>query len=249
MRERPLVLTVDDDRTFLGSLAILLERLHCEVLPVANGDDAMELARVMRPRAIVLSLQLAAPDGLTFLRNLRDSRELVDTPVVMVTAHREKHQVWEAMRLGCIEVLDKPIELTALHQALQRCNLYPDARRRYLRAPYRRPVEVIIDGVAQLVNAVTLSERGIMVRMPQPLPKGTEVEVRLSLPGEQVVQAGGEVIYVRMHQGVSAAEAEVAIRFDRLNSKGVEALQMMVRQLLVGDLDASREAASIVKPE
>jgi CheY-like chemotaxis protein len=249
MRERPLILTVGDNRSFLGKLAVLLERLHCDVLPANSARETFDLARVAHPRAIILNMQLTGLDGLEFLRNLRADEELADIPVVMITDVREKRQVWEAMSLGCIEVLDKPLDLDKLHQALQRCNLYPVARRRYLRAPYARPVEVLVDGTVQVVNALTLSERGIMVRMPQPLPRGTAVEVRLFLPDAQVLQAGGNVIYVHDHQGSPGESANVAIRFDRLTINSAESLQTMVRQLLVGDLVAGQGEEPIVKPD
>jgi len=248
MSERPLILTVDDNQAFLGKLAVLLERLQCEVLPVTSARDTIELARVARPRAIIISMQLAGKDSLAFLRTLRAEEELADLPVVMITTVREQRQIWEAMSLGCIEVLDLPLELDRLHQALQRCNLYPEARRRHLRAPFARPVEILVDGTVLAANAITLSERGIMVRMPQPLALGSSVEVRFSLPDARVVQVGGEVIYVRDNQGAQAASAGVAIKFPRLTIKSAETLKMLVKQLLVGDLVAGHGEKPIVRP-
>jgi CheY-like chemotaxis protein len=249
MRERPLVLTVDDNQGFLGKLAVLLERLHCDVLPVTSARDTIELARVARPRVIILNLQLACIDSLVFLRKLRADGDLADIPVVMFTDVREKCRVWEAMSLGCIEVLDKPLELDKLHQALQRCNLYPHAQRRYLRAPYARTVELLVDGAGQVVNALTLSERGIMVRMPQPLPKDTTVDVRITLPDSQTMQVGGKVIYVHDHSATPVMSANVAIKFDRLTLDNVENLQILVKQLLIGDLTAGLGEEPVIKPD
>jgi len=248
MRERPLVMIVDDNQAFLGKLAVLLERLHCDVLPVTSVSDALELARVARPRVIITSMQLTGMDSLDFLRALRADAELANLPVVMITSVREQRQIWEAMSLGCIEVLDLPLELERLHQALQRSNLYPDVRRRHLRAPYVRPVEILVDGTVRVVKAVTLSERGIMVRMPQPLPPGSSVEVRLSLPDDQVVQVGGEVIYVRNNQGTQTGLAAVAIKFTRLTIKSAENLKILVKQLLVGDLVVGQSEEPIIRP-
>lgn len=249
MRDRPIVLTVDDNQAFLGTLAVLLERLHFEVLPVTGSRDAIDLARVARPQVITLNMQMPDMDSLAFLRALRADEELADMPVIMITGIREKQRVWEAMSLGCIEVLDMPLELNRLHQALQRCNLYPEGRRRYLRAPYTKRVELVVRGEVMQLNAVTLSERGIMVRMPNPLPKGTPVDIRLTMPDDQVLTFGGEVIYVRGGKGGTVTPPPgVAIKFDRVTIKDSEKLQALVKQLLIGDL-VTNQADTVIKSD
>lgn len=249
MNERPIVLTVDDNLNFLGTLAVLLERLNFDVLPVTSSRDAIDLARVARPQVVTLSMQMPDMDCLAFMRTLRGDKDLADTPVIMITSEREKQQVWEAMSLGCIEVLDKPIELNRMHQALQRCNLYPEGRRRYLRAPYARRVELVVRGVPQACNAVTLSERGIMVRMAQPLLKGQSVEVRLFPAEGEPLEIGGEVIYVRdLRGGAISPMSGVTIRFDRVTIKAAERLHTLVRELLIGDIVAS-QVEPVIKPD
>jgi CheY-like chemotaxis protein len=249
MRERPTVLIIDNNQSFLGTLAVLLERMDLEALPVTSCRDALDLARVARPQVITLNLQMPDMDSLEFMRQLRADHELADTPVIMITAVREKQQVWEAMSLGCIEVLDKPIELKRLHQALQRCNLYPTGRRRYLRAPYAKRVELIVRGEVLQLNAVTLSERGIMVRMPNPLAKGTAVEIRLMLPADETLTLGGEVIYARGSNAETVVPPPgVTIKFDRVTIKDTERLHAMIKDLLVGDIIANQSEA-VIKPD
>ena len=248
MRERPIVLTVDDNQTFLGILAVLLERLDFDVLPVTSSRDVLDLARVARPQVITLNMQMPDKDSLELMRELRADPELADLPVIMITAERDKQRVWEAMSLGCIEVLDKPLELNRLHLALQRCNLYPEGRRRYLRAPYTKKITLWLRGTGQELTAMTLSERGIMVRMPQPLPRGTVVEIKLTLPGEQVLRVGGEVIYVMAGKSTAAGTCWVAIKFDRVTLKDSERLSALVRQLLIGDILVT-QSESVIKSD
>lgn len=249
MRDRPIVLTIDDNQSALGTLAVLLERLHLDVLPVTGPRDAVDLARVARPQVIILNMQMAGMDCLAFMRTLRADEELADIPVIMITAAREKQKVWEAMSLGCIEVLDLPLELNRVHQALQRCNLYPERRRRYLRAPFAKKVDVEVRGETFSLNAVTLSERGIMVRMETPLARGTPVEVRLAIPGAETLSLGGEVIYVRGGTGKGLAlAAGVAIKFTRVTLKDTEKLHAFVKELLIGDIVAN-QTETIIRPD
>jgi len=234
--ERPTVLTIDDNQNFLGTIAVLLERLQFEVLPVTSSRDAIELARVVQPQVITLSMQMPDMDSLEFMRTLRADSDLAGLPVIMITAQREKQQVWEAMSLGCIEVLDKPLEVTRLHQALQRCNLYKEGRRRYLRTSFTKPVELTCRGEQFQLTSVTLSERGIMVRMPNPLPRGSEVTVRFPLSQGEELSFAGQVIYVRGTSSPVGPPPGVAIKFDRLTIKDTEQLHTLVKQLLIGDI-------------
>jgi CheY-like chemotaxis protein len=248
MSERPLVLTIDDNQTFLGILAVLLERLYFDVLPVTSARDALDLARVARPQVITLSMQMPDTDSLALIRELRADPELADLPVIMITGERDKQRVWEAMSLGCLEVLDKPLELNSLHRALQRCNLYPEGRRRYLRAPFPRPVEIIHQGVSRQLTGITLSERGILVRMPEPLPRGIEVEIKLHLPGEVLLPLVGQIIYGKGGQaGPMGLPPGVAIKFERLTIKDTERLHALVTDLLIGDIVAT-QCEPVIKP-
>jgi CheY-like chemotaxis protein len=249
MSERPIVLTIDDNQTFLGILAVLLERLYFDVLPVTSSRDALDLARVARPQVITLNLQMPDMDSLELMRELRADPELADLPVIMITAERDKRRVWEAMSLGCLEVLDKPLDLNRLHQALQRCNLYPEGRRRYLRAPFARPVEIVHQGVSRQLAGITLSERGLLVRMPDPLPKGIEVEIKLPLPDGTPLPLVGQIIYAKGGQVSPAGTPPgVAIKFERLTIKDTERLHALVRDLLIGDI-VSTQCEPAIKPD
>lgn len=246
--ERPTVLTIDDNQNFLGTLAVILERLQFDVLPITNARDALDLARVIQPQVITLNMQIPDMNSLEFMRALRADADLADMPVIMITGQREKQQVWEAMSLGCIEVLDKPLEVTRLHQALQRCNLYKEGRRRYLRAPFTRQVELVCRGEALSLTSVTLSERGIMVRMPDPLPRGSEVTVRFPASQGGEMTCTGQVIYVRGKSAQIGPPPGVAIKFDRLTIKDTEQLHALVKQLLIGDI-LEKQGESVIKAD
>jgi len=246
--DRPTILTIDANQNFLGTLAVLLERLQFEVLPVTNTRDALELARVVQPQVITLDMQMPDMDSLEFMRALRADADLAEMPVIMITGQREKQQVWEAMSLGCIEVLDKPLEVTRLHQALQRCNLYKEGRRRYLRTYFTREVELTCRGESTQLTSVTLSERGIMVRMPNPLPRGAEVTVRFPLPQGGEMSCAGQVIYVRGKSTQIGPPPGVAIKFERLTIKDTETLHALVKQLLVGDI-LEKQDGTILRPD
>ena len=146
METRPIAVVVDDSKPFLMYLSILLNRMNLEVLPVSNTAEAIELSRVTRPSLITMDMMMPDMDGLEALHVIRGDSELADLPVIMISSYQNKNEQWEALSLGCVDVLDKPVDLRRLHKAIQRCDLYSGGRRRYLRAPFAETSRVAPSG-------------------------------------------------------------------------------------------------------
>lgn len=237
MERRPIAVLVDDSKPFLMYLSILLTRMNLEVLPVSNARDALEISRVTRPHLITMDMMMPDMDGLEALRAIRDDEELADLPVIMISSYQDKHRQWEALSLGCIDVLDKPVDLRRLHKAIQRCDLYAGGRRRYLRAPFEATVALYHQGRRHDVPSLTLSERGIFLRMHEMMPKGAHVDVDLPLPSGELLRVGGSVIYSKQQNGGDAVISPgMAIKFDRMTQKNGQVLSGLVADLLIGDL-------------
>lgn len=67
----PLVLICDDVDDIRQLFAVVLTAAGAQVLLAADGTEALALARTRRPDAIVLDLDLPAPDGLEVVSRLR----------------------------------------------------------------------------------------------------------------------------------------------------------------------------------
>ncbi len=237
MEVRPIAIIVDDSKPFLMYLSILLDRMNLEVLPVNNATEAIELCRITRPSLMTMDMMMPDMDGLDALHAIRNDQELADLPVIMISSYQDKHKQWEALSLGCIDVLDKPVDLRRLHKAIQRCDLYTGGRRRYLRAPFAETVGLHHQGKLHAVSSVTLSERGIFLSMREQLPKDAHVEIDLPLPSGETKQFGGSVIYGKAQNGDGSEISQgMAIKFDRLTKEELEVLSELVSDLLIGDI-------------
>jgi two-component system chemotaxis response regulator CheB len=105
---RPLrVLVVDDSAVNRRTLAELLGQMAgVNVVGVAqDGDEALRCAATLAPDMITLDLEMPRMDGFTFLRLLMASRP---TPVVVVSSHSAKENVFRALELGAIDFIAKP---------------------------------------------------------------------------------------------------------------------------------------------
>lgn len=113
MSDRELrVLVVDDSAINRKSLSGLLEK-HPGVRVVgaaSDGDEALRLVASLSPDLITLDLEMPRMDGFTFLRLLMASRP---TPVIVVSSHSAKENVFRALELGAIDFIAKPDQLLA----------------------------------------------------------------------------------------------------------------------------------------
>jgi two-component system chemotaxis response regulator CheB len=105
---RPLrVLVVDDSALNRRTLADLLSQIAgVTVTGVAqDGDEALRLVASLAPDLITLDLEMPRMDGFTFLRLLMATRP---TPVIVVSSHSAKENVFRALELGALDFVAKP---------------------------------------------------------------------------------------------------------------------------------------------
>jgi CheY-like chemotaxis protein len=108
------VLIVDDDPAARELLTANLKGAGYRLIHAAGGEEALNLARTLRPDAITLDILMPKPDGWDVLNALKADPDLCDIPVIIVTVAPERGI---GLSLGAVEVLTKPVDrarLTAL---------------------------------------------------------------------------------------------------------------------------------------
>ena len=80
-----IVLVVDDDPAQRELLTRFLQREGFAVRTAADGRAGLEMARSIRPRAILLDVMMPQMDGWSVLRALKADPELAAIPVVMAS--------------------------------------------------------------------------------------------------------------------------------------------------------------------
>lgn len=234
MRRRLLV--VDDTPTVVVYLSVLLKRMGFDVISAPNGQEALRLLHARQPDIVLLDLEMPVMDGLTFLEHLGSRVPTDRPPVIVITANADPAVAARCRELGSRAVLHKPVGLRELHAEVEAC-LEPGFKRRHLRAPYGRAVEVSTnEGPPRPYQALTLSEGGIYIRMAEPLPRGTEVNVTLS-DALLATPIKGRVIYDKGVYGEDlTVDPGVAIAFEPLVPEQAASLGVLVRRLLMADL-------------
>jgi len=104
------ILVADDDRAFRLAMTKALGRMGYQALEASNGQEAIEALTAGTADVALLDLQLGDMDGLEVLRRAGRTR----TRVIVVTGHGSIAAAVEAMRLGAVHFVQKPIDAPSL---------------------------------------------------------------------------------------------------------------------------------------
>ncbi len=100
-------LVVDDEEGVRSFVAESLERDGHDVVQAADGKAALAAAREEPFDVVITDLRMPEMDGMTLVRTLRT--EQPDVELVVLTAFGEVATAVEAMKLGVLDYLQKPL--------------------------------------------------------------------------------------------------------------------------------------------
>jgi CheY-like chemotaxis protein len=101
----PVVLAVDDDKSALEWVAMVLKKY--EVLTTTNGADALDVVRSRRVDCVLLDLRMPGIDGLHVLSQIKAVDP--DLEVILVSGVVQPQAVATGMKRGAFEYLVKPV--------------------------------------------------------------------------------------------------------------------------------------------
>jgi len=105
------VLLVEDDASIREVATLGLEQSGLRVTSVGDGREGLDRFRQGGVDLVVLDVMLPSLDGFEVLREIRHDSQ---TPIVMLTARSELHDVVVGLELGADDYVTKPFELPEL---------------------------------------------------------------------------------------------------------------------------------------
>ena len=106
------VLLVDDEEDYLEAMAKRMKMRGLEVCTADNGFSALELMRKHAFDVVLLDILMPDMDGIETLRRIREDNP--DLEVILVTAHGTVEQGVTAMKMGAVDVIQKPADIEEL---------------------------------------------------------------------------------------------------------------------------------------
>lgn len=129
------ILIVEDERTALRALKLILEDEGYQVFESASGEDGLRIALAEEPDLVLLDIRLPDLDGISVLQRLRAGYS--EAAVIIMTAETSSANAIRATQFGAFDYLSKPINDEHLVLMIQRALEYRQLERevRALRGP------------------------------------------------------------------------------------------------------------------
>jgi len=118
MPKKPSVLVVDDYVDGREMVAEYLAFRGFAVTEAKDGDEAIALARKLKPEIVLMDLRMPGMDGWEATRRLKKDPQTRHIPVVALTAHALTPEINAARQAGCDAVVAKPCDIGMLADSL-----------------------------------------------------------------------------------------------------------------------------------
>jgi putative two-component system response regulator len=140
MKDKTVILIVDDQPQNIELLEAYLVPLGYEIVTATNGEEALKKLSGNQIDLILLDVMMPGIDGFEVTRRVRQGKTNRLLPIILVTALQETEDRVKGIEAGCDDFLSKPIdktELLARVRSLLKVKAYND-----LLSNYREELEV-----------------------------------------------------------------------------------------------------------
>jgi two-component system response regulator RegA len=118
------LLVIDDDVTFCNVLADVIRPHGFEVRVAHDGASALSFADAFDPEYVLLDLNLSGESGLGLIPRLLAIEPYAR--IVVLTGYATIATAVEAIKLGAVHYLAKPVDAAAVMEAFERTEGNPD---------------------------------------------------------------------------------------------------------------------------
>jgi two-component system cell cycle response regulator len=149
MKDKPIILAVDDQLQNIELLEACLAPHGYEIIKASSGEEALEKIVHNKIDLILLDIMMPKMSGLEVLERLRADENTKTIPVVMVTALKETEDKVKALEAGCDDFISKPfdkVELLARVKSMLKISYY--LRQLEEKKKFKAVVDKISDGIA-----------------------------------------------------------------------------------------------------
>jgi DNA-binding response OmpR family regulator len=113
------ILIVEDSPTQAEELKHLLERNNYEVEVAINGLEALNVLEGMKPLVVISDIVMPVMDGYELCRRIKDTENIRDISVILLTSLSEPEDVIESLACGADYFLTKPYDERGLLTRIQ----------------------------------------------------------------------------------------------------------------------------------
>lgn len=119
MAPQKKVLIVDDEKALARLLQKILTKQNYDSFVAYDGKEAIDMANKHKPDFILLDIAMPKMDGLEVLKQLRSTSEFSDTPIVILSAKDQLHEIRAGIDAGANRYLSKPVMHDTIMDTIQ----------------------------------------------------------------------------------------------------------------------------------
>ncbi len=113
----PRILIVDDEAQYRALYARVLTEAGFVTATASCAQEALDQIRTCPPALVVSDIRMPGADGIELLRLVR--AETPSLPFLLVTAYADVRNAVQALKLGAVDYLAKPVDLDELTAAVR----------------------------------------------------------------------------------------------------------------------------------
>ncbi|PSB50867.1 histidine kinase [filamentous cyanobacterium Phorm 6] len=115
----PLILLAEDNEANISTVSSYLKAKGYRILLAKNGEEAIALAKSENPNLILMDIQMPGMDGIEAMQQIRRNPNLVDLPIIALTALAMTGDRDRCLAAGANDYLTKPVKLKQLAATIQ----------------------------------------------------------------------------------------------------------------------------------
>ncbi|HTG01545.1 MAG TPA: TIGR02266 family protein [Nitrospirota bacterium] len=224
-------------RTAAGQmyLGVLLNRIWYSPVLAKTAAEAVALARTASFSLILFDGDMLSDELLPSITLLRSDPTVKSVPLVLFLTNESAETTQALLAQGCSAILTKPLDLAIVYGVLGRLSGQP---RSAPRVPAKMQVEILDDVPEKKLMSVNISEGGLYLRTASPLPEGTVVRIRFSLPHDSdPLELSGEVVRSQTLDTQMQAEPGMGLRFLGISEDQIGRIRNYAQWSMMGDLE------------
>ena len=115
----PLILLAEDNEANIVTFSSYLTAINYRVIIARNGIEAIAQAKEHLPDIILMDIQMPTMDGLEATKQIRLDPNLINIPIIALTALAMEGDREKCLAVGANEYLAKPIKLRQLNATIR----------------------------------------------------------------------------------------------------------------------------------
>ncbi|MFZ2634558.1 MAG: response regulator [Desulfosalsimonadaceae bacterium] len=134
MKDKPVILVVDDQPKNIELLEAYLVPKSYDIVTATNGEEGLGKLSDNQIDLILLDVMMPGMDGFEVTRRVRQDNTYRLLPIILVTALRETEDRVKGIEAGCDDFISKPVdkmELLARVRSLLKVKAYNDLMSHY----------------------------------------------------------------------------------------------------------------------